>query len=411
MKHKGLKRIGMLLCIVAAACNVSKPMQLVGALPGEMYITEGEESALPAELQPPFSLAADAAPVDASTSERLRETERIVEVKLFDLVTVKRMQVHQRERVMLMPGGQSIGVALYMPGALVVGMTSFAAMDGKAASPAQTGGLKAGDIIVGVNGEKVKNAVHLAELCTRGGNTLSLTVRREEDTYGLEIAPVRAAEDGLYKLGVWVRDSTAGIGTISFYTMEALRYGALGHPVTDVDTGSMLQIENGEISLARVIGISYGLQGVPGELHGAFGGANEKIGALRTNTEYGIFGELYAPLAHPLYPQGVPLAYADEVKAGDALILSSVDENGVQAFTCRINKCFPQEKASGKGMIIEITDENLLAATGGIVQGMSGSPIIQDGKLAGVVTHVFVNDPTRGYCVYAEWMYEAALAQ
>lgn len=411
MKHKGLKRIGMLLCIVVSACNLSEPMRLVGALPGDIYITEGEESGLPKELEAPFSFAADVAPADASVSQRLYETARTVDVKLFDLVTVKRMQVHQRARVMLMPGGQSIGVALYMPGALVVGMTSFAAVNGEMASPAQEAGLKAGDIILGVNGERVKNAVHLAALCTHGGDTLSLTVRRDDAEFCLEVTPVQAAEDGLYKLGVWVRDSTAGIGTISFYTMETLRYGALGHPVTDVDTGSMLQIDNGEISLARVIGISYGLQGVPGELHGAFGGVNEKIGALRSNTEYGIFGELYAPLAHPIYPQGVPLAYADEVKAGDALILSSVDENGVQAFTCRVNKCFPQERASGKSMIIEITDERLLSATGGIVQGMSGSPVIQNGKLAGIVTHVFVNEPRRGYCVYAEWMYEAALSQ
>ncbi|MDO5110897.1 MAG: SpoIVB peptidase [Clostridia bacterium] len=411
MKYKGLKRFGVLLCILLTACNLSKPMRLVAALPSDIYVTEGDMPSLSLGMERPFSLSAQAAPVGASTAERLNDAVQTMRVKLFDVLTVKRIHVHQRERIMLMPGGQSIGVALYMPGALVVGMTSFTAINGKPTSPAQTAGLKAGDIILSVNGDAVKNAAHLSQLCAHGGDTLLLTIQREDTRLDVQVRPAQAADDGLYKLGIWVRDSTAGIGTISFYDTLTLRYGALGHPVTDVDTGSLLQIGNGEISQARVIGISYGLQGTPGELHGAFGGAGEKIGALRTNTEYGIFGELYAPLSHPLYPNGVPLAYANEVKTGDAVILSTVDEAGVQAFACRINKCFPQEKASGKGMIVEITDERLLSTTGGIVQGMSGSPVMQNGKLAGIVTHVFVNDPSRGYCVYAEWMYEAAMSQ
>lgn len=414
MKKRRLKWLGCTLCLLLLALNASSSMQSLRRVPRDLYFTDSEDLAPLYTLQPPFSMENPASHAAADLSERLREAgapDTSFRISLFDVIPVREVRLHYRPEIRVMPGGQSIGVAMYMQGALVVGLGSFMRPDGVMVSPAQRAGVQAGDVILKAAGETVQNAAHLVMLCERTEGALPLEIRRGEELLTLRVVPEAAAEDGVHKLGMWVRDSTAGIGTLSFYDMAQMRFGALGHPVTDIDLGSMLQIEGGEIMQADVVGVSSGLQGVPGELHGAFHNAGETLGALRKNTRSGIFGDMDKPLANPLYPDGVRLAYPDELHTGTAELLATVDENGVCAFSCEIVKLYPQQSANSKGMVIHITDEALLGATGGIVQGMSGSPLIQDGKLAGVVTHVFVNDPTRGYAIYALWMYEEALGE
>ena len=393
----------MTLCLL----SFSQQAKYMAVLPSKVYVEENGELLLPGEM-PPF-LSVRVYPAASSGDERLSENAAAqrAQLRLFSSIPLKTLSVHNRPRSYVMPCGQAVGVKLNMPGAFVVGLGSFTNGDGRLTSPAQAAGVRAGDLIVEADGTKVKNAAHLSALCEKAQGKLSLTVLRGEREQILEIEPALSIEDGLFKLGMWVRDSTAGIGTLSFYDTENLRFGALGHPVTDVDTGSLLKIEAGDISLAEVVGVSYGMQGAPGELHGAVSAPDTRIGRVEKNTNNGIYGALNRPLENGIYSQGLPLAYAYETELGEAQILSTVDETGVRAFDCEIVKKSAAENRDGRNLVLRITDPALLETTGGIVQGMSGSPIIQNGRLIAVVTHVFVNDPTKGYAVYAEYMYNS----
>lgn len=412
MKRRSrVKRIILALCLTLCLLSMSEQAKYVAVLPDEVYMDGNGKIFLPGKIPQLLSLSlhGDAYPAEASGDERLNDnkTETQVQVRIFDRIPLKTIAVHKRQRCYVMPCGQTVGVTLKMPGAFVVGLGSFLSEEGHMASPAQSAGIRAGDLILLANGTQVENASHLSELCAMAQKKLSLTVMRGNVEYFFEIEPKQAADDGLYKLGMWVRDSTAGIGTLSFYDMATMRFGALGHPVTDVDTGSRLEIAEGGISLAEVVGVSYGMQGAPGELHGAVQSADTRIGKVEKNTATGIFGALQRTQVSKLYPNGLPLAYAYEVELGKAQILSTVDGNGVRAFDCTITKKSAPGDPEGRNMVVRITDEELLDITGGIVQGMSGSPVIQNGKLIAVITHVFVNDPAKGYAVYAECMYNS----
>ena len=208
---------------------------------------------------------------------------------------------------------------------------------------------------------------------------------------------------------MWVRDSTAGVGTLTYYDPESGGYGALGHAITDVDTGVMFPVGEGAVYKNKVVSISRGQKGTPGELTGEFFENAVELGSIEKNTPFGVFGSADAEMigdAH--YPEGLPVAGRGEVRTGSAQILSTVDGFGVKAYDCEIEKVYSQSSPEARSMVIRITDPELLGKTGGIVQGMSGSPIVQDGKLVGAVTHVLVNDPTRGYGIFIENMLEAA---
>jgi stage IV sporulation protein B len=209
-----------------------------------------------------------------------------------------------------------------------------------------------------------------------------------------------------YRLGIWVRDSTAGVGTLTFYDPESRCFGALGHAITDVDTGVLLSVKNGEIMQSTIIDVKQGRRGEPGELKGVFSGRQRVIGNILRNTQYGIYGKMYRSLPKFYFDQPLPVCSQYDVQVGKASILTTVDEEGIKEFEIQIIKVNIQQHPSSKGMVIEITDPELLERTGGIVQGMSGSPIIQNGRIVGAITHVFVNDPKKGYGIFIEWMLE-----
>ena len=377
-----VRGIGLLVCLLLISFNYGEPARLVRELPSQAYIGSDSESQL-AGIGAPFSLryGQNQQAVSQDLSQTLSQDAAAgysVQVDLFGLIPLKKISFYTRDSIWVMPGGYSVGVTLYTKGALVVGLGEFETLDGTAVCPAQAAGIRVGDVILGVNGTEVKDAAHLTALCNETQGAVDLRLARGEETLEVTIQPAADRQDGIYKMGMWVRDSTAGIGTLSFYAMDTLRYGALGHPITDVDTGSLLSVKTGEIVQSNVVGIAQGSSGLPGEIQG-------------------------------VYPEGVLLAYPEEIHTGAAQLLTTVDENGVQAYDCQIIKTYPQTSAAAKGMVVQITDPRLIEKTGGIVQGMSGSPIVQDGKLAGAVTHVFVNDPLRGYCIYALWMYQQTL--
>ena len=210
-------------------------------------------------------------------------------------------------------------------------------------------------------------------------------------------------QDNCYRLGIWVRDKTAGIGTLTFYDDDSKIFGALGHGITDMDTGNLLNVEYGKIMNAKIANIEQGKRGSPGEIRGIFYETENVLGEIVKNSPYGIYGVMTDEFMKFNKAKALPIGFKEEVKEGKAYILTTIDNDKTEKFEIEILKAQPQQFPNQKSMTIKVTDKRLLQ-TGGIVQGMSGSPIIQDGKIIGAITHVFVNDPTKGYGIYIEWM-------
>ncbi|MDR0898041.1 MAG: SpoIVB peptidase [Oscillospiraceae bacterium] len=396
--------VGVLLALMVVLANYSPQMQQLRAVPEAVNVRAGESYDL--SLGWPFAVATSGeAQARASSDETLGASgEMTLEVTLLG-VPIKSVEVSIAPEKMLMPGGQSIGVALDTQGVLVVGTAGVGEED----SPAQRAGLREGDIILTVDGHEVKDTQHLSELvAAKGGGMLNLTYRRGGNTRVTTLQPATDKLDGQLRLGLWVRDSTAGVGTLSFYDPQTHKYGALGHAISDIDTGVTLPVRDGSIYKSTVVGIRKGARGNPGELQGSFLREEAVLGNIRLNNNYGIYGLADAPFVNSLYPNGLPMASQAAVKTGKATILTTLDGEGVKAYEVEITRVAKQNEAAQKSMTLRVTDPVLLEKTGGIVQGMSGSPIIQDGRIVGAVTHVFVNDPTQGYGMYIEWMLEQA---
>jgi len=309
-----------------------------------------------------------------------------------------------RETRMVVPVGRAVGIKLFSDGVMVVGFSQIPAADGQAI-PAKECGLREGDIITHINAAEVDTIEEVQEqLSAIGGAEMSIRALRDGRQVQVTAQAVQCATDGVYKLGAWLRDSMAGIGTVTYYDPATGAFGALGHGVNDVDTARLMPLESGGVLAATVEDVKKGKRGEPGELHGSFD-ADEDIGSLTANTSHGIFGTIDAGAAMGMEP--VPVAAADEVETGKAVIYANVAGDEVRAYEVEIVKRFPCA-ADGRDLLLKVTDPALLEVTGGIVQGMSGSPILQDGRLVGAVTHVLVNDPTQGYGIFIENMLNAA---
>lgn len=391
-KTAALAAIAFLVCL-----NYSDDMRKIRMLPDTLYLTETTE---PSDFLPQQAAAVTVA---AQRGDRLSDVvDTEYTFRLFGILPLRTVTLVRTEDVALIPGGQAVGITLHTAGVLVVGLGTVEGTDG-AKSPAAAAGLVAGDTILRVDGTPLKNAEHLSELCKSSDGSMLLTVQREDETVSLTLYPEKDVETGQYRIGAWVRDSTAGIGTLSFSSEELQMFAALGHPVSDIDTQSLFTVGTGELLQAEVMDVIRGEQGEPGELLGVFSVNDQSLGSIVHNTEFGVFGTIHED-ASVMSQDSIPMAFSYEAHTGDAQLLATVDGSGVQAFDCEISRVNVQRAPAAKGMIVTVTDDRLLDMTGGIVQGMSGSPILQDGKLIGVVTHVFVNDPTKGYCIYAEWM-------
>ena len=299
----------------------------------------------------------------------------------------------------LVPVGQTVGIRLDMDGAMIVGFAQVDSEDGQRA-PAQESGLLPGDIISGLNGRKISSC---AEFLTAAqeltGESAQLTVERGGREIVCEVTPAKAP-DGGYQLGLWLRDGVSGIGTVTYYDPETGAFGALGHGISDAGTAGLIPVGSGCITRAEVIDVIRGGSGSPGELCGRL--SDERRGEIDSNTGCGIFGSMEEPGGEAL-----PVAGEDELSLGSATILSNVSGDSVGEYSAEICRIY-HSPDDDRCFMISVTDPELLAATGGIVQGMSGSPVLQNGKLVGAVTHVLVSDPTRGYGISIERMLEAA---
>lgn len=332
-----------------------------------------------------------------------------LELKLFGFIPVKDVKVNVIDNIHLIPGGNAVGVRLNTRGVLVVALKDVTNTDGKKSNPAKEAGIKIGDSIIDINGKKVKDADHVIELLNEIKNEkVSITIERNNSKFVTEVKPVKSMEDNCYRLGIWVRDKTAGIGTLTFFDTNTKKFGALGHGITDIDTGHLLTVAEGEIMQAKVSSIEQGKKGNPGEIRGIFFESENKLGKIEDNTAYGIYGTMYDNIRFNDLQKPLPIALQHEIMPGKAHILTTIDDNKIEKFEIEVVKTENQRVQDQKSMVIKVTDSRLLEKTGGIVQGMSGSPIIQNNKIIGAVTHVFVNDPTRGYGLYIEWMIQQA---
>ncbi|MBR0134990.1 MAG: SpoIVB peptidase [Clostridia bacterium] len=382
------------------AFNYGGLMSGLRALP-EAYYAENETELID-KLDNFASFGAPAVMAASSSDESIGN--RAVEYRLFGLIPVKTVPAYVGARPELIPGGQAVGISIFTEGVLVVGTGEFTGESGTGVSPASKAGIKPGDVILSVGGKGVSTSAELAELLENCSGSAEMVIERDGKRLCVTVRPEKDP-DGEFRIGAWVRDSTIGIGTLSFYDTVSGASAALGHPVLDADTGSLLKVKDGKLVIAGILGVTKGVQGSPGELHGTFGEYSTVIGSIEKNTALGIFGSLLPEAAAYLGGESIRTAFPDEVREGEAVILSAASGEVVE-YSCRIIKTGRQNEPAPKGMVIEITDSRLIELTGGIVQGMSGSPVIQDGKLVGAVTHVFVNDPQKGYGAYAYWMYK-----
>ncbi len=312
------------------------------------------------------------------------------------------MEMNGGEERLLYPGGMPFGVKFYTDGLVIVGFTDVPC-DGGNRKPAYEAGLRENDVITKVNGSEVKNSTDFLGYVT--GEPLEITYERGGEEGNVVFTPVKSAEDGRYKTGMWIRDTTAGIGTVTYIIPETGEFGGLGHGICDPATGEPVNMSRGTVTDVEISGISKGISGTPGELKGFFKG--EKTGVLLRNTKCGVYG-VFGRIPFDKIPQpALPIGGKDEVTEGQAWIWSTLDDNCVGRYEIRIVG-IDRDCGDYRNFLIEVVDEELIGKTGGIVQGMSGSPIVQNGKLVGAVTHVLINDPCRGYGIFIENMLDAA---
>lgn len=369
---------GLSVVTLAALCWA---LCLSATLPDRYYLAKGSRFSLgDSSLIQTSSNDGYPLSVYSSTGNTFR-----MDLKLLGLINIKPVSVQVVDRRVVALCGTPFGIKMVTDGVMVVGTGAVTDCNSRAVSPAQTAGIQEGDIILSINGEKISSKKQLTKLVeSSAGQPLSLVVRRGEQLTSLHLSPVRSSLDNSYHLGLWVRDSSAGIGTMTFYDPNNGCFAGLGHAICDVDTGQLMPLSQGEIVEASIIGVHAGKSGSPGQLQGAFV-ANRSIGSLYTNSYNGVYGRL---LSQPVDAQTIPMAQCQEVRQGPVKILTTVSGQKPQLFDACIEKLSLSQDEPTKNMVLRITDPDLLELSGGIVQGMSGSPIIQDGMLVGAVTHV-----------------------
>lgn len=392
------------------------------AIPDEMVLIEGEEYNYHIKSILPISIKTDKEGIlqlDGKTIASTRGSMALsrpaalsttkggkvkLNLKFFGIVPAKTVNINIVPKKQVVACGNTIGVRMELQGILVIGISDVEREGGQKAVPAKNTGLKPGVIITSVNGKTIKSIKELVGAIDESqGKPLKLSYYEGNAKRETSITPVMSTEDKKYHIGLWVRDSTAGIGTLTFYDMDTRLFGALGHGITDIDTGTLMKVGYGEILESSVLGVKSGRSGEPGELKGIFS-EGTRLGTIELNSDTGIYGKLDEDVLDKIGGRVYPVGVRADITEGEASILSNIDGKKTEEYSIEIQKISNQNLNGSKGMVIKVTDSRLLDVTGGIVQGMSGSPIIQNGKIIGAVTHVLVNDPTRGYGIFIEAM-------
>lgn len=393
---------------------------LENEIPSEINIVAGEEEQF--DFGVPVTMTAEEGAKDVfdnmapktDTDEITIHKEEVYQVsdqenssftmtcKLFGVIPVKEVDVSVVSKEELVPSGMPIGIYVETDGVLVIGTGSVSGTDGVSREPAASL-VKSGDYICSVNGEEIETKEQLTEKVNRyGADKIDLGIRRNDENIDVFVTPV-LSEEGGYKLGIWVRDDLAGIGTMTYLT-DDLFYAALGHGVNDADTSSLLEMKEGSLYQTDIVDIVKGEHGTPGELTGVINYRKEYcLGSINSNSEVGITGKLDQIPAQLSEVKCVPVGLKQEIEVGKASIICELDGQR-KSYEIEISEVNYSETKDKREIVFEVTDPELLDVTGGIVQGMSGAPILQNGKIIGAVTHVYINDPTKGYGIFLEEM-------
>ncbi|SNZ10658.1 stage IV sporulation protein B [Terribacillus aidingensis] len=398
--------IGLCLLAVLVVAPLTAPVQSFLSIPNTMTLFSNND---PADALPAFGdgQAVKAIDQDAFRGQSADKQELIYTV---GSIPIKKVSVDVLPDLRIVPGGHSVGVKLHTLGVLVVGHHQVRTPDATV-SPGEEAAIHTGDVLLEINDQEIRKMEEVAPLIEQAGKdgkSVRIKVKRGSETMTTKLSPALDAKDKQYRMGLYIRDSAAGIGTMTFYDPVSKNYGALGHVISDMDTQKPIEIHDGTIVRSNVTSIQKGNNGQPGEKLAEFSMNRNHIGTITKNSPFGIFGKLESDMRQTEETKALPIALSDEVKKGPAVIRTVLEGEKIEEFDVEIVNSVPQDHPATKGMIIKVTDKRLLAKTGGIVQGMSGSPIIQDGKLIGAVTHVFVNDSTSGYGVHIEWMLQEA---
>lgn len=390
----------VLVCTAFMLPNIKK----VNELPDEMVVTfEDVEQANTNEEYSPFINLSLPKNIDVATNGEITDTT--LTFKLFGFIPIKRVNVRLLTDTDVYLGGETVGFNLFSEGVICVGSNNVVGQDG-VHQPIKQSGIEEGDAILKIEGieiDSIQDIDTIINLPTFAGKELTVTIRRNNVELEKKITPVFDVLSQKYKLGLWVRNSASGVGTLTYVKQSDFRFGAVGHPLIDESYGENFLVDTGKIYKCRLLGIKKGEKNNPGEIRSTINLSDDSLGVADTNCDYGVYGNILNKGVLNA-KKTATLGGRLSVKPGKAKIFCAVDGEGVKAYDVNIVKANKQNVASDKSMIIKVTDKELLAKTGGIIQGMSGSPIVQNGKLVGAVTHVMVQDPTRGYGVYIDWM-------
>ena len=425
-KKQNKKYVKIILPLACIATLIISWCSFARSIPDEIHMIQGKETLFEGKLPIQADIIEENIGVLSVNNQPVSENIHIdmakpftvksekqgtakVELSLMGVLPLKTVQANVIPRTEVVAGGIAVGVSMDTRGIMVLGTGYVNGIENKVYEPAK-GILQAGDMILEAEGKTLKNKEDLMYAVEQNGEKpMDFLVDRNGIQQTVAITPVFSQEDNSCKIGIWVRDSTQGIGTITYFNPETNTFGALGHGVYDVDTRELMQIKNGQITQSSIIDIKKGEKGEPGALTGNVG-RDLVLGDIAINTEVGIYGTVEDGKQSYFTGKKLPIALQQDIKEGKASILSNIEGEEVKEYDVEIESVNRYSKNESKGMVIRITDEELLSKTGGIVQGMSGSPILQNGKIVGAVTHVFVNEPTKGYGIFIENMLKAEKA-
>lgn len=384
-----------LLIILVYVTNIT-------AIPKKIILFEGESLKLGTTFGI-FETKQQVITTSSNTENTNIVSEEKITLSLFNILELKDVSVTTIEKTKVVPLGNTIGLKLYSNGVLVIGMTEI-----EGQKPYENSGIEEGDLITYVNNKQVTTTEELVKCVNNSqGQIIDITYVRDGQEYVTCIEPIETI-DKEYKLGLWVRDGAAGIGTVTYYEPSTGKFAALGHGIVDSDTDKLISIESGEVVTTNVINIQKGEEGKPGQIKGTVTNG-QTIGEVYTNTEFGIYGKITSKNRLNIIDENsLEVATRDEIQEGEAKIILTLEDGIRKEYSIEITKIYKNNNTDNKSMLIKVTDEKLLNLTGGIIQGMSGAPIVQNGKFIGAVTHVFINNPTEGYGVFGDLMIKTA---
>lgn len=401
MKRKLLKISLILILLVSYFYTCS-----MISIPRNIVIMEGENLNLKMATGLSLTSQDQDTVLTASNINKQKISEAGVEklrLNLFGNIKIKDVNVDVVPKTKVIPIGTAIGMKLYTKGVLVVGMSQIKDENDEKKRPYENSGIEQGDTIIAINNNEVSNTNELIEeVNNSNGNAITVKYEKNNETLETSITPVKSGNE--YKLGLWVRDAAAGVGTLTFYEPNTNSFMALGHGISDIDTEKIVDIASGELITASILTIKKGVKGTPGEIRGTIENGNN-IGKIGKNTNLGVYGTVtnknYLNISGM---EEMKVATRSEIQEGKAQIICQLDNNGRKTYEIEIEKIYLANNTDNKSMLIKVTDKELLEKTGGIIQGMSGAPVIQNGKFVGAVTNVLVNDPTQGYAIFGDMM-------